>query len=210
MKDQVNQDLAALTRVTEQRLSSIDETAKRTLRARKGSKMNKTTNWMVRVAAPVATLLVGGAVFAAANHDLFWVSVDTTAKSEAEVEHEVRDQLKEEGFEETGVRFEREEDRSTLTVEGQRGQKKFIVIHETDGDEGKTIEMRPPALDLERTPGMTDDELRAKIEEQLQALGIDGTVVVTGRDDDEGIDEQTSDKLRRLGIKIEVDDERAE
>jgi hypothetical protein len=40
------------------------------------------------------------------------------------------------------------------------------------------ITIQPPALDTTREPGMTDAELAAKIQAQMDELGLDGEVIV--------------------------------
>jgi hypothetical protein len=184
MHDRIQRDLASLSEESAGQLKTIDETREALSRhTRRTSSMATTRNGgrTLKVLVAVGALLVGGAVFAATATDLFRVSVDTDGKTDQQVEEEIHDQLEREGVDSATVRFEREGDDSTLAIEGKRGEKQFKVVRKSiGGQEGTVVEVRPPSFDTEREPGMSDEELKAKIEKQLEALGVDGEVSVEG------------------------------
>ena len=131
----------------------------------------------------VAVLAVTGVVFAATQGSLFSIWVDTEGKTDEQVEDEIRDQLADDGVEDPEVRFDRHGNSSRLEIEGSRGGEEFHVVRKRVGGHGhddKVIQMEAPRIDTEREPGMTDDELEAKIRAQLEELGLDGHVKVKG------------------------------
>ena len=148
---------------------------------------NPSKSWL-RVAVAAAVLAFSGVVFAATQTSIFSIWVDTDGKTEQQVEDEIADQLEHDGIADPEVRYTSDEQGSRLEIEGARGERRFQLIRAELGDEGGggVIEMEPPALDVEREPGMSDEELADKVRAQLAALGMDGEVEVSSEPCDEG------------------------
>ena len=191
---QIRDDIAALRQQSETHLRPLEavldsSTASKTRNTR-GIHMtaNKRNNRWLRLGVALAVLIMTGAVFAATQTSLFSIWVDTDGKSEAQVEDEIHDQLVEEGVEPSRVEFKRHGDGSSrLDIEGSKGDREFKLVRreihkgDHDGDAPSTvIQMEPPQIDAEREPGMTDEQLEAKILAQLEQLGLTGKVKVKG------------------------------
>lgn len=122
---------------------------------------------------------VSGRVYAMALDRLIQVRVDTSGKSDAEVTAEVESQLRAQGIAAPSVHFERRGDEKQLSIEADTGDRKLQVIRKSPGSES-VVEVTVGDIDTQREPGMTDDQLKAKIERQLAAKGLTGTVTVAG------------------------------
>ena len=147
------------------------------------SGISRTRRFRIGMAVVATVLAATGIVFAATQTSLFSIWVDTSGKSEHEVEDEVRGQLVDQGIENPEVEFDRQESGTKLDIQGNQNGKEIRLIHRTDGETSSpVIHMEPPALDTEREPGMTDAQLEAKIRAQIEALGLTGDVAV--HDDD--------------------------
>jgi hypothetical protein len=163
-------------------LADLDEGADpaRQRTTRKGGSMiaRDTRKRWLRVATAGAVLTLAGGVFAATTTGLISVSVDTEGKTDEEVEDEIHDQLVQDGVVEPYVEFERADDGTSVDIEGEKEGKQLRIVQRRKGDGTGVVTIRPPALDTEREPGMTDEELRAKIQKQMDELGMGGEVVV--------------------------------
>jgi hypothetical protein len=122
---------------------------------------------------------VSGRVYAMALDRLIQVRVDTHGKTDAEVQAEVEAQLRSQGIASPTVHFERRGDEKQLRIEADTGDRAFQVLRKSEGD-GPVMEVTVGDLDTRREPGMTDDQLKAKILRQLAAKGLSGTVSVHG------------------------------
>ena len=153
--------------------------AARSRTARQGDTMipqNTRKRWLP-VVTTLAILTVAGGVFAATTTGLISVSVDTEGKTDEEVESEIRDQLVNDGVHEPSVDFQRTGDRTSVDIEGERDGKQLRIVQRRRGGDG-VVTIQPPALDTTREPGMTDAELEAKIQAQLDEQGVEGDVIV--------------------------------
>jgi hypothetical protein len=113
--------------------------------------------------------------------EILRVDVDTTGKTDAEVEAEVRKQLEAEGWNPTVVEVRRGDPSSTLVLGADDGQGRQVeVVSQSNGQGAPRVEVQVDPIDDAREPGMTDDQLRDKILRQLHARGLDGEVVVDG------------------------------
>ena len=122
-------------------------------------------------------------VYAAALAALIEIRVDTTGKTDRQVEDEIRDQLSRAGATPKDVQFERKADGTHLTIEAESaGRMVKVIRHTKDDGSGSPSEVavKVEELDDTREPGMTDDQLRDKIKRQLEARGMTATVTVTG------------------------------
>ncbi len=150
--------------------------------------MRTKNQFVLRLGIGALVLATTGVVFAATQGALFSLWVDTTGKSAAQVEDEVHGKLVDEGLEPTDVEFRRDDDGNTrLDIEARTADEREIrLVHKDkrsgDGHGDGVIRMEPPRLDTEREPGMSDEELRDKILDQIAALGLDGEVEVDGED----------------------------
>lgn len=120
-----------------------------------------------------------GRVYAMALDKLIDIRVDTTGKTDSQVETEIRDQLTRSGMTPDNVQFQRTGDESKAEIEAHDGDHALRVIRRHKGDPGE-LRIEAGGLDTERTPGMTDAQLREKIERQLIARGLTPTVTVHG------------------------------
>jgi hypothetical protein len=147
---------------------------------RKGDSMiaRDTKKRWLRVATAGAVLTLAGGVFAATTTGLLSVSVDTDGKTDEEVEDEIHDQLVQDGVVEPYVEFQRADDETSVDIAGEKQGKQLRIVQRRKGADTGVVTIEPPALDTEREPGMTDEQLRAKIQKQLDELGMGGEVVV--------------------------------
>lgn len=187
--DRIQADIGALRAASLPGLPSLDSTLRRLdatqqdearhRTARKGDIMipQRTRRRWVPVATSLAILTAAGAVFAATTTDFFSVSVDTEGKTDEEVESEIRDQLVNDGVREPSVDFQRSGDRTSVDIEGERDGKQLRIVQRRRGGDG-VVTIEPPALDTTREPGMSDAELEAKIQAQLDEQGVEGEVIV--------------------------------
>ena len=120
-----------------------------------------------------------GRVYAMALDKLIDIRVDTTGKSDSQVETEIRDQLTRSGMAPDTVQFQRTGDESQADIQAHDGDHTVRLMRRQRGGPGE-LHIEAGGLDTERTPGMTDTELREKIERQLTARGLTGTVTVHG------------------------------
>jgi hypothetical protein len=137
---------------------------------------NTRKRWLP-VLTTLAILTVAGGVFAATTTGLISVSVDTEGKTDEEVESEIHDQLVNDGVQQPSVVVQRSGDQTSVDIEGEKNGKQLRIVQQRRGGDG-VITIQPPALDTTREPGMTDAELAAKIQAQMDELGLDGEVVV--------------------------------
>jgi hypothetical protein len=133
--------------------------------------------WL-RLATVAAVLTVAGGVFAATTTGLFSVSVETDGKSDEEVEAEIHDQLVQQGVADPSVEFQRADDETSVDIAGQRDGRQLRIFQRHKGNDPGVVTIEPPALDTEREPGMTDQELEAKIQKQLDERGQGGEAIV--------------------------------
>lgn len=191
--DVIGADIDALRHQSQNHLRSLDAVVDgSTTRTTRGIIMtaNKRTNRWLRLGVAVAVLAMTGAVFAATQGSLFSIWVDTDGMSEEQVEDEIRDQLVDEGVDPSRVRFNRRGNgTSRLDIAGTKGDREFRLVRKEvraggdDDDAPSTvIQMEPPQLDTEREPGMSDEQLEAKIRAQIEQLGLEGRVKVNGDD----------------------------
>lgn len=162
-------------------LAGLDARAARDRTARQGETMiphNTRKRWLP-VVTTLAILTVAGGVFAATTTGLISISVDTDGKTDEEVESEIHDQLVNDGVQQPAVDFQRSGDETSVDIEGERDGKQLRIKQRNRGGDGTgVITIQPPALDTTREPGMTDAELAAKIQAQMDELGLDGEVIV--------------------------------
>lgn len=121
-----------------------------------------------------------GRVYAMALDRLIDIRVDTTGKTDSQVETEIRDQLTRSGVTADTVQFQRTgSDESEANITAHDGSRELHIVRRQKGGSGE-LHIEAGGLDTERTPGMTDDELRDKIARQLAARGMTATVTVHG------------------------------
>jgi hypothetical protein len=125
------------------------------------------------------TEATSGSVYAMALDQVIQIRVDFTGKSDEQIAAEVRAQLEQAGITTDEVRFSREGDESELEVSGKDGDRQLRLVQRRKGGEGG-IQFDIGGIDDKREPGMTDEQLREKIERQLQERGLTGQVEVNG------------------------------
>lgn len=128
---------------------------------------------------------VQGRVYAMALDKVIEVRVDMTGKTQAQIEEEIRAQLQAGGIADPEVAVERSGDKTRVEigaeVDGPEGKRQMRIVRQQQGGP-QQIELRIGDLDDRREPGMTDDQLREKIERQLRAKGLDPEVQVRGNE----------------------------
>jgi hypothetical protein len=162
------------------RLEDTQPTASRRRTSRQGDIMiphSTRKRWLPAVIT-LAILTVAGGVLAATTTGLISVSVDTEGKTDEEVESEIHDQLVNDGVQQPSVDFQRTGDRTSVDIEGERDGKQLRIVQRHRGGDPGVVTIEPPALDTTREPGMTDAELAAKIQAQMDELGLDGEAIV--------------------------------
>lgn len=129
------------------------------------------------------TETVSGNVYAMVLDRIIVIDVDTEGKTDQEVEDEIRAQLLAEGVAEPSVTYHSDADESEVRVEGEHEGKVFKVVHKQAGEAREpNVRVEIGWLDTTREPGMTDEQLEAKIRGQLEARGLAGEVEVDGDD----------------------------
>jgi hypothetical protein len=123
---------------------------------------------------------VWSTVYAMAREALFRIDVSTAGKSDAQVEEEIRAQLAAQGWTPGDVVVERSADGSTVRVGASSDGQSVEVTERSDGEPTNHIAMQVTPFDTTREPGMTDAQLKAKIERQLEARGMKGEVIIDG------------------------------
>jgi hypothetical protein len=129
------------------------------------------------------TETVSGNVYAMVLDRIIVIDVDTEGKTDQEVEDEIRAQLLDEGVAEPSVNYHSDPEQTVVRVEGEHEGRVFKVVQKQVGDEREpSVKMEIGWLDTSREPGMTDEQLEAKIRSQLEARGLQGDVEVNGDD----------------------------
>jgi hypothetical protein len=134
-----------------------------------------------RAAINPKTEATSGSVYAMALDQAIQIRVDFTGKSDEEIAAEVRAQLEQAGITTDEVRFSRTGDEAELEVRGQDGDRQLRLVQRRKGGPGE-LQIDIGGIDETREPGMTDEQLREKIERQLHERGLDGQVEVNGND----------------------------
>jgi hypothetical protein len=122
-----------------------------------------------------------GTVYAMALDRLVRVRVETDGKTDEQVADEVRTQLEQAGMVDPQVEFQREGDNSHLSVSADDGEGRALrIVQNRQGGAAGPVELEMGGLDDRREPGMTDAQLKEKIERQLRARGLEPDVTVEG------------------------------
>jgi hypothetical protein len=125
---------------------------------------------------------VSGNVYAQASARWREIRVDTQGRSEGEIEKDVVAQLERMGFTTSEVTFKRQAGQNELRMhaEGQSGGEK-IETHVVRKGNGPEDAVAVPLPDPARLKGMTDEQIKAEIERELKAQGIENAqVIVSG------------------------------
>ncbi len=122
---------------------------------------------------------VWGSVYAMAKEKLLHIHVDFDGKSDAEVADDIRAQLAAAGWSADDVAVQRSSEGASVDISAEDGDGRRMRIVRKGGGEAK-MDLEVGGIDDTREPGMTDAQLRDKIQKQLQARGLDGDVVVDG------------------------------
>lgn len=120
-----------------------------------------------------------GRVYAMALDKLIDIRIDTAGKTDSQVETEIRDQLTRSGMTPDSVQFQRTSDEEQTEIKAHDGDRELHIVRRQRGGPSE-LHIQAGGLDTERTPGMTDAELRDKIAAQLAARGLTATVTVSG------------------------------
>jgi hypothetical protein len=123
-----------------------------------------------------------GNVYAFARDNIIEIRVSSEGKTPEQVEAEIKDQLEAAGIENPTVEYSRDGNQQTLKVqvtktaadgEDTTSTPEFHIS--VDGHEPGPNDKRCDVR-VRRTPGMTDEEVIADVQRQLQAQGVDADV----------------------------------
>lgn len=120
-----------------------------------------------------------GTVYAMALERAIQIRVDMTGKTDRQVEDEIRAQLQAAGVADPEVQVERRGDETRVEIGAEEDGRQLRVVRRTNG-EGPQLSMDIGDLDDRREPGMSDAQLKEKIERQLRARGLEPQVTVSG------------------------------
>lgn len=120
-----------------------------------------------------------GRVYAMALDKLIDIRIDTAGKTDSQVQTEIRDQLTRSGVTPDSVQFQRTSDETQAEIKAHDGDRQLHIVRRQKGGPSE-LHIQAGGLDTERTPGMTDAELRDKIAAQLAARGLTATVTISG------------------------------
>jgi hypothetical protein len=126
---------------------------------------------------------VSGNVYAQASARWREIRVETKGRSDGEIEKDVTAQLERMGFTSSEVTFKRDAGQNELRMhaEGQSGGEKIEthVVRKGDGGREEAVSVALP--DFFHLKGMSDEQIKAEIERELKARGIENpTVIVKG------------------------------
>ena len=151
-------------------------------RGEREMKSKKNRSMWLKLAAVAFVLTVAGAVFATTQTGVISFWVDTEGKTDEQIETEIEDQLVQGGMQNPAVEVDRDGQETTVDIAGNQDGRQIRLIKKEEGGDPSVIQMQHQPLDTERDPGMTDEQLKAKIEAQLQARGMNGEVEVNGNE----------------------------
>ena len=130
--------------------------------------------------------MTSGSVWAFAGERVVELSIQAAGRSAAEVENDIRQQLRNAGFDEANVSVQLADERTEIRIdcgtEGAEGepreQMQVQVRREGGGDE--PIQVSLPRF--ERPDGMSDEEFRNHIVTELRARGVENPEVTVNGD----------------------------
>lgn len=147
-----------------------------TARAEQRAAMLRATGAEVSVVP--RTERVWGTLYAYASEKILNVSVDTTGKTDAQIEAEIRQQLAQSGWA-GDVQVQTQNGETTVRIGANDGDGRHVemLAHKPSGAQ---VQLTAGDIDTKREPGMTDEQLRQKILKQLADRGLDADVTVDG------------------------------
>jgi len=129
---------------------------------------------------------VNGNVWAYAGARILNIRVDRGGTPE-QVESEIRRQLEDAGFANPDVSVTINGDQATIDIQGnleseEGGENEIQLKVELMGDGDQQVNIQAP-LDVQREPGMTDEQYRQAILDRLDEVGIEGAEVIIDGDE---------------------------
>jgi hypothetical protein len=123
---------------------------------------------------------VSSNVYAMAMNQVVQLRIERAGRTPQEIEADIRAQLEAAGIENSQVSVREENGQTHIQVQAHAekdGEKRdFEVKLEASGDDPLTPRFHE--FRVERTPGMTDADVKAEIERQMREAGVQGTVTV--------------------------------
>jgi len=123
---------------------------------------------------------VTGNVYAQASARWREIRVETQGRSESDVERDVAAQLQQLGFKDAQVTFRRSAGQNELGFQAQNGGEHLVIQRRVQGGDGKEPPVEVGLPDFSHLKGLPDDQVKAEIERELKARGIDAQVIVKG------------------------------
>ena len=123
-------------------------------------------------------------LYAYAADQVVTLHIDRTGKTPQELEADIRSQLAAAGLPDANVSVTENGDQTQVRVEAHADQstpsgaehREFRI--NLDGDGAQPMDATLHQFTVDRRPGMTDDEVKAEIEQQMRDAGVTGTVTV--------------------------------
>jgi hypothetical protein len=123
---------------------------------------------------------VSGNVYAQASARWRQIRVETQGRSESDIEKDVTAQLQQMGFRDTQVTFHRSAGENKFEMEAKNGDEHVVAHIERKGGHGTEQPVEVGLPNFSDLKGKSDAEIKAEIERELKARGIDATVIVKG------------------------------
>jgi hypothetical protein len=112
---------------------------------------------------------IWGSVYAMAEEKLLHVDIDMQGKTDAQVEDEITAQLAAAGWTAGDVQVQRSGDKSSISIEADNEDENgHHIMFVTKGGDHVQVD----SLDIQPEPGMTDEQLRQKILDQMKTRGM--------------------------------------
>jgi hypothetical protein len=122
-----------------------------------------------------------GNVYAQASARWREIRVETQGRSESDVQRDVAAQLQQLGFKDPQVTFRRDASQTELGFQANNGGEHVVVQRRVQGADGKEPPVEVGLPDFSHLKGLPDDQIKAEIERELKARGIENpTVIVKG------------------------------
>jgi hypothetical protein len=121
---------------------------------------------------------VWGSVYAMAAEKLFHLDIDVEGKTQAQIEEEIKKQLTDQGWDIETIDVHGSDDGLGFSVTANSGDGQRHMEIKTQGGVPASLHLHLEGLDVRREPGMSDEQLKQKILDQMKTRGLEGEVTV--------------------------------
>jgi len=129
-----------------------------------------------------------GSLYAYARDNIIDIHVTSKGKTPEQIQNEIVSQLEAAGVQDPKVEYKREGNKATLTVQMDKGSSGTPPVAANCPQLNLTVDDQPPGggdgqhkrveVKVNRTPGMTDAQVKDEVQRQLKAQGVDADVSV--------------------------------